>query len=79
MGFGEAVGYFHEVDLAVGGLWVPSCRVAFSYDLMRTSPTFPGQMEGLHYGILGQEGFFDKFKVIFDRAAEDIELKLKFK
>jgi hypothetical protein len=79
MGFGKVVGYFHDVDISVGGVWVPSCRVTFSYELLRDSPTYPGQKEGLHYGILGQEGFFDKFKVIFDRAAEDIELRPKFK
>ncbi|PJE58206.1 MAG: hypothetical protein COU81_01975 [Candidatus Portnoybacteria bacterium CG10_big_fil_rev_8_21_14_0_10_36_7] len=27
------------------------------------------------YGIVGQEGFFDKFKILFNREAKKIELK----
>jgi len=77
MGFGKTTGYSHLVDISVGGLWVPRCLVSFSYGLSRDSVTYPGQKEGFHYGILGQEGFFDKFKVTFDREAEDIELRPK--
>ncbi len=29
------------------------------------------------YGILGQKGFFNLFKVIFDYTGEDIELREK--
>ena len=32
-------------------------------------------MEGLSYGVVGQEGFFDKFKVIFDYPHEEVELR----
>ena len=74
MGFGQLVGYMHTVEIEVGGHWV-QCLVAFSYGLVRPSPTNPNKMEGLPYGILGQEGFFDKFKIIFDRAGEEIELR----
>ena len=74
MGFGELVGYLHPVEIEIGGHWIP-CPVAFTYDLVRQNPANPGQMQGTPYGILGQEGFFDKFKVIFDRVGEEIELR----
>jgi hypothetical protein len=31
------------------------------------------------YGILGQREFFERYKIIFDYAASDIEIKEKFK
>ena len=76
VGFGELTGYLHAVEIQVGGQWV-ECRVAFAYGMRRPHPTFPWMGQGLRYGILGQEGFFDKFKVIFDYSAEEIELRPK--
>jgi len=40
------------------------CDVGFSYD-----------MEKLAYGILGQDGFFNKWTVKFEYQKESVELK----
>jgi len=58
----EQWAYFHTVELNIGG-WRYECYCAFSEDLKTP------------YGLLGQEGFFDKFQVKFDRVKEQIELK----
>jgi len=74
IGFGELKGYRHTIEIEVGGLWVP-CEVTFCYGMVREHPALPNMKQGLRYGILGQRGFFDKFKVIFDYVAEEIELR----
>lgn len=57
--------YFHKVKFLVGG-HEHVCMVGFSYDL-----------DAMPYGILGQDGFFDKWSVRFERYKENIELKPK--
>ena len=52
--------YIHEVTMAVGGHAFKT-RAAF---LPTTNP----------YGLAGQRGFFDHFRVTFDLRAEEIEL-----
>jgi len=59
----EQTAFFHEIKLEVGGHEI-SCFAGFSREL-----------EGLPYGILGQIGFFDKFKISFDYEKEKIELQ----
>ena len=54
--------YFHEVEFTVGETLVKSF-VGFSYDI-----------EELDFGLLGQNGFFDKFEVKFNVNKEEIEL-----
>lgn len=76
IGFGELIGHIHTVEIQVGGYWV-ECQAAFAYGMLRDHPSLPGMRQGLRYGVLGQAGFFDKFKVIFDFAAEEIELRPK--
>jgi len=55
--------YFHEIVLSVGG-WKFDCYVGFSYDF-----------DQMPYGVLGQDGFFDKFKIVLDHNKFEIELK----
>lgn len=57
--------YFHNVEIEIGG-WPMELYCGFSYD-----------MKSLPYGILGQTGFFDQFKIEFDYHAKRIELKPK--
>lgn len=57
--------YFHEVALSVGG-WKFDSYVGFSYDF---------DQQQMPYGVLGQDGFFDKFKVVLDKNKLEIELK----
>ena len=76
VGHGKSIGYIHDVEINVGGWWV-TCPVAFCPDLVRKDPLDPSRTQGLLYGILGQEGFFEQFNVKFDRAAEEIELRPK--
>lgn len=54
--------FFHFVDAEVGG-WGYKLYCGFSYDI----PPFG-------YGVVGQKGFFDTFKVSFDYRKEEIEL-----
>lgn len=54
--------YLHKVILTVGG-WIYSTEVSFSYDIAPWG-----------YGILGQKGFFDIFKIKFDLSKESMEL-----
>ncbi len=61
---GKAIrAYFHEIILEVGGNKVGSF-VGFTYS------------KGVA-AILGQIGFFDKFKVVFDQKKEAIEITPK--
>jgi len=55
--------YFHNIKLEVGGHEF-GCYAGFSPDI-----------QDLPYGILGQVGFFDVFKVSFDYKKEKIELQ----
>lgn len=55
--------YFHEITFKVGGV-SHKCNVGFSED-----------MKKLPYGLLGQDGFFDKWVVKFEYNKENIELK----
>lgn len=55
--------YFHKVTFKIGG-HAHTCQVGFSYDL-----------DKLAYGILGQDGFFDKWTVKFEYQKENVELK----
>jgi hypothetical protein len=55
--------YFHETTFKIGGI-SHTCNVGFSYDI-----------EKLAYGLLGQDGFFNKWKVKFEYQKENIEIK----
>ncbi len=58
----QQTAYFHDIGIEVGG-WEFPCRAGFSYDL-----------KNLPYGILGQVGFFNLFRVQFDYGKQRIEL-----
>jgi hypothetical protein len=53
-------GYFHPVHITVPKLASFDATVAFC--------------DELKYGVLGQEGFFQKFRVVFDRKTLQFEL-----
>ena len=55
--------YFHEVTFKIGD-HSHTCGVGFSYD-----------MEKLAYGLLGQDGFFNKWMVKFEYQKENIDLR----
>ena len=57
--------YFHNVALSIGG-WKFDCYAGFSYDFDKIQ---------MPYGVLGQDGLFDKFKVTLDVNKLEIELK----
>ncbi|MBI5400830.1 MAG: hypothetical protein HZB12_01810 [Candidatus Yonathbacteria bacterium] len=61
--------YWYKVTIEVGG-WEYKIDAGFM-------PSVAGRI--MPYGIVGQLGFFEFFKVIFDsdRTAEEIELKSK--
>ena len=59
--------YWHKVTIVVGG-WEYKIDAGFM-------PSVAGRI--IPYGIVGQLGFFEFFKVIFDRIGEEIELKDK--
>lgn len=60
----KGVAYFHKVTLEIGG-WNHDCIVGFSPDMdrMKAPP------------VLGHEGFFDRYEVIFNCKKEIIEVK----
>ena len=60
---GSAVGYVAHLEIGVKNHFIPA-PVVFSFDF---SPVGFG-------GIIGQVGFFDAFKVQFDRAGRELEL-----
>jgi len=62
----QATAYIHKVDFTIGGNSYLNIPVGFSYDIAPHG-----------YGILGHEGFFNIFKVIFDLRKEQIELRPK--
>ncbi|MGA2911584.1 MAG: retropepsin-like aspartic protease [Candidatus Levyibacteriota bacterium] len=55
--------YFHNVSFKIGGI-EHKAYIGFSYE-----------MKSLPYGILGQDGFFDKWRIRFEYDKENIELK----
>lgn len=55
--------YFHKITFKIGGHH-HTCEVGFSYD-----------MEKLAYGLLGQDGFFDKWTVKFEYHKKNIDLR----
>lgn len=57
------IAYFHAVSFKIGG-HDHICEAGFSYE-----------MERLPYGLLGQDGFFNKWIVKFEYHKENIELK----
>ncbi|MBI2611713.1 hypothetical protein HYW54_03135 [Candidatus Gottesmanbacteria bacterium] len=61
----RAVAYMHEVILNIGG-YDYKTTVGFSYDIAK-----------MGYGILGQKGFFNLFKIQFDYRKGEVELKEK--
>ena len=63
----KATAYFHHIRIKIGG-WEYPLFAGFVYNL-----------KSLPYGILGQEGFFNLFKIEFDLNNKQIELKPKRK
>lgn len=60
--------YLHRVKIEVGG---------YEYEIdAGFMPSISGSL-GMPYGVVGQNGFFEHFKVIFDKSKEEIELKAK--
>lgn len=57
------IAYFHHINFKIGGNDF-SCYVGFSFDI-----------EQLAYGILGQVGFFDKWRIKFEYDKENVEIK----
>jgi len=61
----KQLAYFHDITIEIGG-YEYQCYCGFSYDIKH-----------LPYGLLGQNDFFEKFKVIFDYSKERFEIKEK--
>lgn len=57
--------FLHPVTLIIGGHNIET-EVGFSYDL-----TMP-------FGLLGQQGFFEKFRICFDLPKREFEITPKF-
>lgn len=55
--------YIHEITMKVGG-WPFKIAVGF----------LPSLQSHYSYGVVGQKGFFDIFKVMFDLSKEEIEI-----
>lgn len=55
--------YFHDIIINVGG-WEYKLQCAFLKDIGRFG-----------YGVVGQNGFFDKFIVKFDLLKDEIEIR----
>ncbi len=55
--------YFHNISFRIGG-HLHNAYVGFSYE-----------MKSLAYGILGQNGFFDKWVIKFEYSKENVEIK----
>ena len=56
--------YVHAVTIRIGGYTFPNTEMGFMPD-----------MPDYGYGVVGQCGFFDLFKITFDFQKERIELK----
>ncbi|OGY08355.1 MAG: hypothetical protein A2782_00840 [Candidatus Blackburnbacteria bacterium RIFCSPHIGHO2_01_FULL_43_15b] len=63
---GMGTQFIHEITMIIGGQSF-NLEVGFSYDL------------DMPWGLLGQNGFFDKFRVCFDKAKSEFELTPKGK
>ncbi len=59
---GKGVGYFTTIDIGVGNNFI-NTPVVFSNDISNNG-----------YGILGQQGFFNKYKIEFDYLKRKISL-----
>jgi len=57
-------------EVQVQGIWNKSLETDVGF-----MPNLGGNI--VSYGIVGQKGFFDKFKVTFDYKNKEIELKAK--
>lgn len=57
----ESYEYLHPVTLVIGGIKV-DLEVGFSYELHAP------------FGLLGQKGFFEKYRVCFDLPVGDFEI-----
>lgn len=57
--------FFHNISISVGGI-EKECYCGFSYEFDETK---------MPYGVLGQKGFFNLFKVLMDYEKEQIEIK----
>jgi hypothetical protein len=57
--------YVHKITIEVGG-WPYTIEAGFMPDVSGRS---------IPHGLVGQQGFFEYFKVIFDKSHEKIELK----
>ena len=61
--------YFHNVIIGIGD-WRYKAFTGFTDYGMVNSP------DQMSYGILGQVGFFERFKVAFDYKKREIEIKI---
>jgi hypothetical protein len=59
--------YLHKVKIEIGG-WEYEIEAGFL-------PSIGGR--NIPYGIVGQKGFFEYFKVMFDKTTDEIEIKVK--
>lgn len=59
---GKGIGYFTTIDIGVGNNFI-NTPVIFSNDISENG-----------YGILGQQGFFNKYKIEFDYLNRKINL-----
>lgn len=55
--------YLHPVELVING------------HTIRTRAGFAKSLDDKPYGIVGQRGFFDFFRITFDLVNEDVELR----
>jgi len=60
----KQLAYYHDIGIEIGGLEY-ECYCGFSYDINH-----------LPYGLLGQNDFFKKFKILFDYSKERFEVNL---
>lgn len=61
---GSEIYYLHKIRMLVGG---HEFKIKAGFK----------KFDRLGYGIVGQKGFFEFFKVTFDRTRETVELKFK--
>ncbi len=59
-----SIGYVHHVSLYVGDVVLKKVPVVFTDSIINET-----------YGVVGQYGFFDKFKITFDYKNGSIDLK----
>lgn len=62
---GKGEVFYHRVELVIAG-WKFKTKVGFSYDLQ-----YP-------LGILGQQGFFEFFSIVFDFKKRVVDLRPKY-